>query len=116
MVPNSTENTKYSETSVIALYFVFSVLFGTMGIMIFEQGHHEGHFKDIGDGLWWCIVTLKPLATAIILCLLLVGASSGPWSCSLALFLRTINWNHFKFFISCASSLQGRSYANSTIG
>ena len=38
-------------------YLFLSVLFGTVGIMVFEKGVNES-FVSIGDGLWWCIVTI----------------------------------------------------------
>lgn len=46
-----------AENLIIVVYMLFSMVFGTVGIMVFEKGHNPG-FKDLGDGLWWCIVTL----------------------------------------------------------
>lgn len=46
-----------AENTIIVIYLLFSVIFGTIGVMVFEKGHNPG-FQDLGDGLWWCIVTL----------------------------------------------------------
>ena len=45
------------ENEIIAVYLVFSLLFGTVGILVFEKGHNDS-FQTLGDGLWWCVVTL----------------------------------------------------------
>lgn len=45
------------ENTVIAFYLFFSLVFGTVGIMVFEQGTNE-NFDSIGKALWWCVVTL----------------------------------------------------------
>ena len=41
----------------VLMYLFFSIIFGTVGIMIFERGENEG-FQHLTDGLWWCIVTI----------------------------------------------------------
>ncbi|MAA79101.1 MAG: hypothetical protein CL916_07550 [Deltaproteobacteria bacterium] len=41
----------------VVMYLFFSIIFGTVGIMIFERGENEG-FQHLSDGLWWCIVTI----------------------------------------------------------
>ena len=41
----------------VIMYLFFSIVFGTVGIMIFERGVNDG-FQDLSDGLWWCIVTI----------------------------------------------------------
>lgn len=46
-----------TESTAMMTYLLLSVLFGTVGIMIFEKGVNES-FVSIGDGLWWCIVTI----------------------------------------------------------
>lgn len=46
-----------AENSVIFIYLLFSLIFGTIGVMVFEKGHNPG-FQTLGDGLWWCVVTL----------------------------------------------------------
>lgn len=46
-----------SENMVIFIYLFFSLLFGTVGVMVFEKGNNPG-FQHLGDGLWWCVVTL----------------------------------------------------------
>ncbi|MEL6347033.1 MAG: ion transporter, partial [Myxococcota bacterium] len=45
------------ENTVIGAYLFFSLVFGTVGIMVFEKGADSG-FNTLGDGLWWCVVTL----------------------------------------------------------
>lgn len=45
------------ENLVILIYILFSMFFGTIGILIFEKGAGSG-FQTLGDGLWWTIVTL----------------------------------------------------------
>jgi len=45
------------ENTVIAVYLFFSMVFGTVGIMVFEQGTNES-FDSIGKAMWWCVVTL----------------------------------------------------------
>ena len=45
------------ETSVVAFYLLFSVMFGTIGILIFEKDQNAA-FSGFSDGLWWCLVTL----------------------------------------------------------
>ena len=45
------------ETTVIGVYLFFSMVFGTVGIMVFESGTNEG-FDSLGKALWWCVVTL----------------------------------------------------------
>ena len=45
------------ENTVIAVYMFFSLVFGTVGIMVFEKGNNPG-FASLGDGLWWCVVTI----------------------------------------------------------
>lgn len=46
-----------AENTIIFIYLLFSLVFGTVGVMVFEKGHNDG-FKTLGDGLWWCVVTL----------------------------------------------------------
>lgn len=46
-----------AENMVIFIYLIFSLIFGTVGVMVFEKGNNDG-FKHLGDGLWWCVVTL----------------------------------------------------------
>lgn len=46
-----------AENVVIFIYLLFSLVFGTVGILVFEKGHDSG-YQTLGDGLWWCIVTL----------------------------------------------------------
>lgn len=41
----------------VLMYLFFSIVFGTVGIMIFERGENDG-FQHLSDGLWWCIVTI----------------------------------------------------------
>lgn len=45
------------ENTVIAVYMFFSLVFGTVGIMVFEKGSNPD-FASLGDGLWWCVVTI----------------------------------------------------------
>lgn len=45
------------ENTVIAVYMFFSLVFGTVGIMVFEKGDNPD-FSSLGDGLWWCVVTI----------------------------------------------------------
>ncbi len=42
---------------IVIGFMLFAIVFGTVGILNFERGHNEG-FNDIGDALWWCIVTI----------------------------------------------------------
>jgi voltage-gated potassium channel len=54
----SAESQKFRvENTVIAVYMFFSLVFGTVGIMVFEKGQDSG-FETLGDGLWWCVVTI----------------------------------------------------------
>ncbi len=46
-----------TENTAMLTYLFMSVLFGTIGIMVFEKGVNE-NFTSVGDGLWWCIVTI----------------------------------------------------------
>lgn len=46
-----------AENLIVVVYLLFSLLFGTLGVMVFEKGHNPG-FETLGDGLWWCVVTL----------------------------------------------------------
>lgn len=46
-----------TESTAMMTYLLLSVLFGTVGIMVFEKGVNDS-FVSIGDGLWWCIVTI----------------------------------------------------------
>ncbi len=46
-----------AETVAIWVYLVFSVVFGTIGVLVFERGADSG-FDTLADALWWCIVTL----------------------------------------------------------
>ena len=46
-----------NENTTILTYLVISIMFGTVGILIFERGTNDG-FTSLGDGLWWCIVTI----------------------------------------------------------
>lgn len=46
-----------AENLIIIVYLLFSLIFGTIGVMVFEKGHNDG-FQTLGDGLWWCVVTL----------------------------------------------------------
>lgn len=46
-----------AENTIIVVYLLFSLIFGTVGVMVFEKGHNDG-FQTLGDGLWWCVVTL----------------------------------------------------------
>jgi voltage-gated potassium channel len=45
------------ENTIIGVYLFFSLVFGTVGIMVFESGTNEG-FDSLGKALWWCVVTL----------------------------------------------------------
>ena len=46
-----------SDTLVVAVYLIFSIIFGTIGILVFERETNEG-FQNMYDGLWWCLVTI----------------------------------------------------------
>lgn len=46
-----------AENMIILIYLMFSLIFGTVGVMVFEKGNNPG-FQTLGDGLWWCVVTL----------------------------------------------------------
>lgn len=46
-----------AENLIIIVYLLFSLIFGTVGVMVFEKGNNDG-FQTLGDGLWWCVVTL----------------------------------------------------------
>lgn len=46
-----------AENMIIFIYLLFSLVFGTVGVMVFEKGNNPG-FQTLGDGLWWCVVTL----------------------------------------------------------
>ena len=43
---------------VVTAYFLSAMVFGTVGILVFEKGADSG-FDTIFDGLWWCVVTLS---------------------------------------------------------
>lgn len=45
------------ENLIVFVYLLFSVIFGTVGILVFEKGENEA-FTSLSDGLWWCVVTL----------------------------------------------------------
>ncbi|MFT5685211.1 MAG: voltage-gated potassium channel [Myxococcota bacterium] len=45
------------ENTVIVVYLFFSLVFGTVGIMVFEHETNE-NFASMGNALWWCVVTL----------------------------------------------------------
>jgi len=54
----SAERQRYkAENFIIVTYLMFSMVFGTVGILVFEKGHNDG-FQTISDGIWWCVVTL----------------------------------------------------------
>lgn len=46
-----------AENMIVVVYLIFSLLFGTIGVLVFEKGTNPG-FETLGDGLWWCVVTL----------------------------------------------------------
>ncbi len=46
-----------AENMIVVVYLLFSLLFGTLGVLVFEKGTNPG-FETLGDGLWWCVVTL----------------------------------------------------------
>ena len=46
-----------ADTVVIGVYLIFSIIFGSVAIMVFEKGNNDS-FQNFGDGVWWCIVTL----------------------------------------------------------
>lgn len=46
-----------TENTAMITYLIMSIIFGTVGIMVFEKGNNDS-FVSIGDGLWWCIVTI----------------------------------------------------------
>lgn len=43
---------------IIATYFVAAMLFGTVGILIFEKGA-DSQLDTMSEALWWCVVTLS---------------------------------------------------------
>lgn len=47
-----------SANSIIITYFFCTLLFSTLGILVFEQGVNED-LTTFGDGLWWAVVTLS---------------------------------------------------------
>lgn len=51
------DNHQTSDMVTVLMYLFFSIIFGTVGIMIFERGENDG-FQTLMDGLWWCIVTI----------------------------------------------------------
>jgi len=53
----SDQDDETSDLITVLMYLIFSIIFGTVGIMLFEKGHNDG-FVHITDGLWWCIVTI----------------------------------------------------------
>jgi voltage-gated potassium channel len=56
--PISEDARKYaSENLTIITYLVFSMVFGTLGVMVFEKGADSG-FDTLGDSIWWCVVTI----------------------------------------------------------
>ncbi len=44
--------------AIIITYFLATMLFGTLGIIIFEQGAGSG-IETFSDALWWAVVTLS---------------------------------------------------------
>ena len=54
---NRRTSSRTVENEIILVYLLFSLVFGTVGILVFEKGHNDG-FETLGDGLWWCVVTL----------------------------------------------------------
>lgn len=83
---------------VIATYFVCAMLFGTIGVLIFEKGAGSG-FDTIGDGLWWCIVTLSTVgygdivpetAGGRIIASIVVMLGLGFWSLVTGVFASTL--------------------------
>ena len=46
------------EIVIILMVFICTVLAGTTGITMFERNYPDTDFHTIGDGLWWCIVTI----------------------------------------------------------
>lgn len=53
----SFEDDQTTDMVTVLMYLFFSIVFGTIGIIIFERGNNEA-FAHISDGLWWCIVTI----------------------------------------------------------
>jgi len=53
----SDQDDETSDLITVLMYLFFSIVFGTVGIMLFEKGNNDG-FVHITDGLWWCIVTI----------------------------------------------------------
>ena len=46
------------EIVIILVVFACTVLSGTTGIIMFERNTPDTHFHTLGDGLWWCFVTI----------------------------------------------------------
>jgi voltage-gated potassium channel len=57
IVKDKTSFSMQGESLVVLSYLIFSVIFGAVGILVFEREHNDG-FVDLGDGLWWCLVTI----------------------------------------------------------
>ena len=46
------------EVIIILVVFLSTVLAGSIGILMFEKDIPDTHFENLGDGLWWCFVTI----------------------------------------------------------
>ena len=46
-----------AETLIVISYLIFSLVFGSVGVLVFEKGYNPD-FNGLGDGMWWCVVTL----------------------------------------------------------
>jgi voltage-gated potassium channel len=46
------------EVIIILVVFLSTVLAGSIGILMFEREIPDTHFTSLGDGLWWCFVTI----------------------------------------------------------
>ena len=57
VVQDKTNFSLQGETAVIFTYLLFSIIFGAVGVLVFERGAGSG-FNHLGDGLWWCLVTI----------------------------------------------------------
>lgn len=46
------------EVIIIFVVFFSTVFAGSIGILMFEREIKDTHFTSMGDGLWWCMVTI----------------------------------------------------------
>ena len=94
-----------TEGTTTISYLVISVLFGTLEYL-FERGANDG-FNTLGDGLWWCIVTITT-ATEIFTD---YNRRKDCCRCNYVRwtqFLCPTHWNYIHCFDQSSPAIQGK--------